>query len=305
MAFFDETDTMAGPNFRNGSSKDKNGFVIQFYHVPTIRKSLEKSNLLSHATFKAFITSFSDNFKINWNEKETMGRMDSIQTFKNTKRNISISFEAPANSKQEALENFYELEKLIMMQYPVYEKVDIQLISSNLSTENTQLSSSTGTQVSASTTPVTQASASAPRVDRDNAAAVAATQEGAILNMANGTGRFMSSPPLIYVKFKNWIGNGKNFSAESDVSDSLVVTLSEVSFKQDLDSGVFINNGFLVPMLFTVDLNMTVIHTTELGWTKDKSDQYLFGEGKASEIDPKTKKYPSFPYNINTTLVDE
>ena len=84
------------------------------------------SAVSSQAFFKAFITNFKDTWKTNWNQKETFGRMDAIQTYKNTQRSISVSFDVPSHSKDEAIDNFLMLQQLISMQYPVYEVTNQQ-----------------------------------------------------------------------------------------------------------------------------------------------------------------------------------
>jgi hypothetical protein len=53
-------------------------------------------------TFKAFITSFSDNITSNWNEEQVYGRQDPIGTFQSTTRKISLGFDVPAATIAEA-----------------------------------------------------------------------------------------------------------------------------------------------------------------------------------------------------------
>lgn len=89
------------------------GQFIEFHHLPTARNVL----------FKAFITDFDDDFQSEWNEEDAYGRMDPIATFKKTRRVISLSWDIPAASREEARENMRRCSLLIQMLYPTYEKV--------------------------------------------------------------------------------------------------------------------------------------------------------------------------------------
>ena len=70
--------------------------------------------------FKAFLTSFSDNMTSNWNEEQVYGRPDPIGTFQNTTRKISLAFDAPAASLEEAKENLLAINELKQYLYPTY-----------------------------------------------------------------------------------------------------------------------------------------------------------------------------------------
>jgi len=86
------------------------GLELEFFHVPSA----------TIATFKAFITDFSDNYTSNWNEENVYGRSDPIAIYQGTKRVISFSWDVVAASLGEALFNMKEIETLIKMTYPNY-----------------------------------------------------------------------------------------------------------------------------------------------------------------------------------------
>lgn len=290
---FDDTDNLAGgSNFRSDKPSSRNGLIIQFYHVPTIKKNLGVVNSDDNgAAFKAFLTNFKDNFKVNWNEKETFGRMDAIQTYKNTQRSINLSFDVPSFSFLEAKANFLELQKLIRMQYPVYEETGF-ILPGRSKSEAVQKTTAGPVgedgQVTVVTTTIFKP----------------ATKSSSTLNRA----RFISSPPLIYVKFNNWISSDPDLpgasQVNSELSNVLCVVISDVSFSPDLDEGVHIStaSGNIIPKLFKVELNMKVIHTQELGWVDSVQgsniDQYLFGEPQKppSGQSGKFADYLPFPY---------
>lgn len=309
MPFYDDTDSFAGgADFRYKNPIDKSGVVIQFYQVATAKKALDTKTFGSQATFKAFLTSFKDNYKVNWNPKETFGRMDAVQTYKNTQRQISVEFEVPSVSFEEAQLNFLNLQSLIQMQYPVYEVIQTsRVVAPATPPINNPPPSNTppaGTPNTTTTPPST--------TDRDlKAAADKRDEQAASAPVSNNSvSRFISSPPLIYVKFLNWISGDLNSptAATSDIQNALVTVISEVNFNPDLDQGYYMSNDeqLLIPKLFTINLNMTVIHTQELGWvnkvagTNEPLTNYQFGAPVVPEGETRGfVTYPTYPYQTN------
>jgi hypothetical protein len=300
VSFYDDTDKLAGGSkFRTDTPGEKNGVIIQFYHVPTIKGALEKETFKSQASFKAFLTSFKDSFKVNWNQKETFGRMDAIQTYKNTQRQMSIEFEVPSVSLQEAELNFISLQNLIQMQYPVYEMVE---------TSKVVMPATPAVQ-----SPQNPPTSSGSNPDRDLGAAVQKAGEQPVT--ANRTdvkniSKFISSPPLIYVKFLNWITNEYEMANVGNAQNALVATINEVSFSPDLEQGFHVEisdevNKILIPKMFTISLNLTIIHTQELGWVNkvigstEPLTSYQFGEPKALQQETEGfADYKLFPYHM-------
>jgi hypothetical protein len=92
----------------------KNGHRLEFYHVPSE----------SVVDFKAMITNFSDNYESSYDSEEVYGRMDPIQTFKSTKRTVSVDFDVVAASLDEAKQNKEKCALLLNMLYPVYSSPD-------------------------------------------------------------------------------------------------------------------------------------------------------------------------------------
>jgi len=89
---------------------NKKGLVIDIFHIPS------KSNV----SFKAFVTSYQDKFASEYNTEDVYGRMDPIQTFKATKRNISLGWDVVSASAKEAKENLTRCTTLFQMLYPSY-----------------------------------------------------------------------------------------------------------------------------------------------------------------------------------------
>jgi len=86
------------------------GFVISFYH------------LISEKTikFKAYITNFNESYNSDYAAETVFGRGDPIYAFRNTTRQIALTFQAPASSTGEAYENLAKAQQLVQFLYPAY-----------------------------------------------------------------------------------------------------------------------------------------------------------------------------------------
>ena len=86
------------------------GFVISFYH------------LISERTikFKAYITNFNESYNSDYAAETVFGRADPIYAFRNTTRQIALTFQAPASSTGEAYENLAKAQQLVQFLYPAY-----------------------------------------------------------------------------------------------------------------------------------------------------------------------------------------
>lgn len=103
--------------FKSGMSGDASDLlandkrlIIDIFHIPT-KTSVQ---------FKAFVTSYQDKFESEYNSEEVYGRMDPIQTFKGTKRKISLGWEVISASEEEAVTNLERCTTLFSMLYPTY-----------------------------------------------------------------------------------------------------------------------------------------------------------------------------------------
>jgi hypothetical protein len=96
----------------DGSDALANGgkFVISFLHLASGKEVF----------FKAFITNYAENFNSEWKSETVFGRTDPIVTYAGTRRVVSLGFDVPASSEQEAYENMGRLQKLAQFQYPTY-----------------------------------------------------------------------------------------------------------------------------------------------------------------------------------------
>lgn len=102
-------------SFMDGSDSlmDKKLLGLYFFHVATGLSS----------QFKAFLTSYDDNFSSEWSSERVYGRMDPIHTFQGTQRTISLAWDVPSRDFTEAQKNFTNAQAMYSMLYPAYRPV--------------------------------------------------------------------------------------------------------------------------------------------------------------------------------------
>lgn len=104
--------------FSKASKDDPSEALANVGQVITIEDARGNEQLV---TYKAFLTNFEDRFESNWNETEVYARMDPIYTFQNTKRTISIGYDAPAYDAFEAQQNMKKSSIVQRLLYPSYD----------------------------------------------------------------------------------------------------------------------------------------------------------------------------------------
>ena len=108
----DKNETLAGhlsPATTDGLANNAEE-VLSFFHVPSE----------SDVFFKAFITTFNENYNCDWTPDTVFGRTDPIYTFKNTSRTITLGWKIPAETISEAYENLARVQTLSRFLYPSY-----------------------------------------------------------------------------------------------------------------------------------------------------------------------------------------
>ena len=91
---------------------NKRQLVLEVMHVPS--KTVVK--------FKAFITQFDDQYQTEFSQENVFGRMDSIQSYRGTTRQINLSWDVPSSTLEEGREHMQKCSTLMNMLYPVYSK---------------------------------------------------------------------------------------------------------------------------------------------------------------------------------------
>jgi len=228
--------------------------------------------------FKAFLTEYSDSFTTNWDEERVYGRNDPIMTFQSTNRQISLAWDVPAGSVEEGIENLQSVSLLMRMLYPSYE-------NSNYAN--------------------TIKEAPLMRVKFMNLIQAAQTPNQKIGNSDQGllaaVSGFTFTPNIEMGFFEDKLVN--------DLFDSKVLlsTYLNLDYKPDyltsqLEDG---SSFFIVPRVFTLSCQLTVLHEKGLGWEKSEK---TWNEGVAGTVHKEIDF--SFPYadleaNIYGILGDE
>jgi len=256
-------------DFNLGGDGDASDGLANAGRVISFKSIINDTN---EVHFKAFLTEYSDSFTTNWDEERVYGRNDPIMTFQSTNRQISLAWDVPAGSVEEGIENLQSVSLLMRMLYPSYENS----------------------------------------------------------NYANT----IKEAPLMRVKFMNLIQAAQTQNQKIGNSDQgLLAAVSGFTFTPNIEMGFFedkllwekhclfsdvFHNGtssdpaspeegtlFIVPRVFTLSCQLTVLHEKGLGW--DKRDD-TWNEGVAGTVRGKTDF--SFPYadleaNIHGILGDE
>lgn len=89
----------------------KNKMRLAITHIPTGRT----------VSFPAYLETFSDMYTSEWNAEDVYGRMDPIATFISTRRSLSLAWNVPAASYEEAQLNLGKMNNLLSFLYPLYE----------------------------------------------------------------------------------------------------------------------------------------------------------------------------------------
>ncbi|MBT5956222.1 MAG: hypothetical protein HOG97_05610 [Candidatus Marinimicrobia bacterium] len=88
-------------------------------YVPFYFHDLRTNEIVS---FHAFLSSLTDEYTVNRTETGGYGRIDSVQTYKNTDRSIGFSFHIVATSQDDFDEMWFKINKLTTLAYPQWTK---------------------------------------------------------------------------------------------------------------------------------------------------------------------------------------
>jgi len=227
----------AGTNPAAYSYADANGAVL--YIQSTVTGYVEE--------FPAFLTDLSQNFTSNWSTEDVYGRNDPIATFQGTKRTISLAFDLPAGSLQDAKDNLDRCSNLTQMMYPGYHR----------------------------TTKVREVVArQSPTPDFPQAGGqfegVPQEEFGALVDETAATGLVLGRSPLVKVKFGNLI--------VAIDGEGLLGWIGSLSWKPNLEMGMFTESqGKFYPKVISLSFDLNVLHQTNVGQNKDKKKETING----------------------------
>tara|TARA_R110001583_G_scaffold12000_3_gene53526 strand:- start:7116 stop:10706 length:3591 start_codon:yes stop_codon:yes gene_type:complete len=93
--------------------------VLDAEYVPFYFHDVRTNEIIS---FHAFLSSMTDRYTANYSESRGYGRVDPVKVYRNTTRNISLTFYAAATSKEDFDEMWFKINKLTTLVYPQWTK---------------------------------------------------------------------------------------------------------------------------------------------------------------------------------------
>ena len=189
--------------------------------------------------FPAFLTDFSQTFDATWNTEEVFGRMDPIATYQGTKRTVSLGFDLPAGSLDEAKKNLEGCSELVKMVYPVYNS---QGILSKPPLVRIQFANLIKSSIGIKT-----------NIETEEIGETTNTEEGLTLN---DTAITIKKTPK-YFGLLGWI--------------------SGLSWKPNLEMGMFTTGEELYPKVISLSFSYNVLHEETLD-QESIYDGFPFGE---------------------------
>lgn len=88
---------------------------LESQYVPFYFHDLRTNEILN---FHAFVANISDSYTSNWTDTDGYGRMDPVQTYKNTTRSIALDFYVVSTSEKDFDRVWWTINRLVMMLYP-------------------------------------------------------------------------------------------------------------------------------------------------------------------------------------------
>jgi len=200
-------------------------YVISFLHVP--------SN--STVYFKAYVTEYNESFNTSWTPTEVYGRTDPIQTYKSTKRSVSLTFDVPAASMGEAYENLGRVSKLVQMLYPTYITNDLgsgRIIGQAPLVRVKMMNLITKERITS-----------------------ADTEQG--LTIRNNFDHDVSPQEFL-----------SNYKTSPEASNGVLAAIGNVTYRSDLQKIQMFEKApnTVLPQSLSVSLQFDVIHETTIGW---------------------------------------
>jgi len=123
--------TGSGNVFVSSDSQISNGGRIKAKVLKEMEDYLEKDYMPFYfhdlrtneiISFHAFLETVSDGFEASYAETEGFGRVDKVQVYKSTGRNISIGFKLVALDEDDFDQMWYKVNKLITLVYPQWSR---------------------------------------------------------------------------------------------------------------------------------------------------------------------------------------
>lgn len=231
--------TIPGATPAENAIFSKKKFFLELKHLPSG----------DEIRFKAMLTQFEDQYTSDWNTEQTFGRMDPIKSFRGTQRMITLGWDLPAASIEEARFNLRNCSKFLSMLYPSYDTGAV-------------------TEEQKATEPETP--------DRQVAQDTVLSSKKDTLPPSNNAATIKGAP-LFKLKFANLIQSAAFTSeANSNIESGLVGAIDGLTYSPDVDQGFFDPSkdqngndiaGILYPQTIRLSFGFFVTHDHPLGWS--------------------------------------
>ena len=93
--------------------------MLEAEHVPFYFHDLRTNEIVS---FHAFLNALSDSFSPQYNSSSGFGRIEDVQIYSKTQRQIQVDFSLMAYTKADMKEMYFKMNKLIAMVYPQFSR---------------------------------------------------------------------------------------------------------------------------------------------------------------------------------------
>tara|TARA_B100002019_G_C21265605_1_gene599245 strand:+ start:425 stop:1183 length:759 start_codon:yes stop_codon:yes gene_type:complete len=211
--------------------------------------------------FPAFLTDFSQTFDAKWNSEEVFGRMDPIATYQGTTRTMSLGFDIPAGSMEEARTNLIKTQRLVKMVYPVYNSFEI--------------SKATKKKKAVYSGPIL----SKPPLVRIEFANLIKSDGGEVIKEKEEKEKTQEEDKKEEnAKAADQIAKPEETEASSpQTSFGLLGWIGGLSWKPNLEMGMFSGAGELYPKVISVSFQFNILHEKTLNQESAKLNNWPFG----------------------------
>ena len=245
--------------------------------------TIEEPQILFEAKFLAFVNEFSEQFSSAWDSEQFYGKSEPIIGFKNTKRMLSLGWQAPASNIDEAKANLIEIDKLTKMLYPAYAeqfKTNNRVTKSgNRDTDDDGISDFDELFIAQYGLPKKPGYNSSAQRNYTQAERVLAYNALDYYDTMANTDPFrphgviVAKPPLIGLQWSNIIknrdslpyGSAQKFLGKQGNNDLLLGYLENLSIGVALEAGFFTEGQQLYPKAYNLSCTFAVQHTHQLG----------------------------------------
>ena len=263
----------------------KKYWLIEIMHLATGEK----------VSFRSYITNHMDSFKSEWNAQPVFGRMDPIQTFRNTSRSISLGWEVPSVNEYDAAINLNKFNKFAKMFYPVYGDVKYQTFVEPTGQKNRAVDNAIKLRKKGMASGNKGAKQKTTRKFIQDISKLSTSTQS-----FGAQSTYMVASPILRLKYTNLIINPRG-QVTADVDTAGVVGVADgINFEPDLEAGFFDPKaGVLLPKNYRLNFNFNVIHNHKLGYPESKIRSVFFYDNQsdrfpyAVEQNPDPSKKPT------------